>query len=124
MGAKRERRRDLEPRRRNGAWSEKVCGRRRRMERTAFDPPGSDMTHNRADPLSTLLLAGDVVGGVAFLAVALSAGAFRRDYSALHQPVSLLSVGPDGWVQIANFVVTRVLMVGCGVGLRRALAGC
>jgi Protein of unknown function (DUF998) len=80
------------------------------------------MTHNRAHPLKTLLLAGGVVGGVGFLAVALAAGAFRRDYSALHQPVSLLSVGPDGWVQIANFVVTRVLMVGCGVGLRRALA--
>jgi Protein of unknown function (DUF998) len=87
-------------------------------------PAGSDMTHNRAHPLKTLLLAGGVVGGVGFLAVALAAGAFRQDYSPLHQPVSLLSVGPGGWVQIANFVVTRVLMVGCGVGLRRALAGC
>jgi hypothetical protein len=47
--------------------------------------------------------------------------ALREDYSALHQPVSMLSLGPGGWVQIANFVVSGLLMVACAVGLRRAL---
>jgi hypothetical protein len=67
------------------------------------------------------LLLGGVVGGLGFLGIALAAGAFREGYLALHQPVSMLSLGPGGWVQIANFVVTGLLMVGCAVGLRRAL---
>jgi hypothetical protein len=36
-------------------------------------------------------------------------------------PLSLLSLGDLGWIQIANFVVTGVLYVACAVGMRRAL---
>jgi len=75
----------------------------------------------RGKTLTTFLLAGGVVGGFGSLIVALGAGALRRDYSALRQPVSMLSLGDGGWVQIANFVITGLLMVACAVGLQRAL---
>ena len=71
--------------------------------------------------LTLSLLVGGAVGGFGFLGIAFVAGAFREDYRALHQPVSMLSLGPGGWVQIANFVVTGLLMVACAAGLRRAL---
>lgn len=79
------------------------------------------MWADRGKALTALLLVGGAVGGCGFLVTAFVAGAVRRDYSALHQPVSLLSVGVGGWVQVANFVITGLLMLACGVGLRRAL---
>lgn len=79
------------------------------------------MSDDRGHTLTTSLLTGGVVGGVAFLVVAFVAGALRQDYLPLHQPVSMLSLGAGGWIQIANFIVTGLLMVACAVGLRRAL---
>ncbi|HEY7508799.1 MAG TPA: DUF998 domain-containing protein [Vicinamibacteria bacterium] len=79
------------------------------------------MSAERGNAATRSLLLAGVIGAFGFLAVALAAGAVRPDYSALHVPVSLLSRGPGGWVQVANFVVTGVLMVACAVGLRRGL---
>ena len=75
----------------------------------------------REDALTTALLASGIVGGVGFLVILLAAGALRENYSGLHQPVSMLSLGAGRWVQITSFVVTGLLMVACAVGLRRAL---
>jgi Protein of unknown function (DUF998) len=75
----------------------------------------------REDSFTTALLAGGVVGGVAFPVLMLAVGAVREDYSALHQPGSMLSLGAGGWVQIVNFVVTGLLMIAYANGLRRAL---
>jgi hypothetical protein len=83
--------------------------------------PRTMRADDRGKTLTTLLLAGGVVGGLGFLGIALAAGAFREGYRALHQPVSMLSLGPGRWVQIANFVVTGLLMVACAAGLRRTL---
>ena len=50
------------------------------------------------------------------------AQAFTRDgFDLGRHPISLLSLGDLGWVQIANFIVTGVLYVACAVGLRRTL---
>src|SRR6185295_9278006 len=69
------------------------------------------MQQDDANALTAGLLACGVVGGVGFLAAALAEGAIRSNYSALHQPVSILSLGDAGWIQIANFVVTGLLMI-------------
>src|SRR4030095_3282933 len=48
--------------------------------------------------------------------------AFTRDgFDPGRHPISLLSLGDLGWIQIANFVVTGALFVACAVGLRRVL---
>ncbi|MFC5065441.1 DUF998 domain-containing protein [Actinomycetospora atypica] len=66
-----------------------------------------------------LLLAGTVAAPL-WGAVALAQAALRPDFDFSTQPLSLLSTGPLGWVQIANFVVGGVLAVLGGAGLRRA----
>ena len=38
-------------------------------------------------------------------------------------PASVLGNGDLGWVQIANFLVTGLLVIGAAVGMRRALLG-
>jgi hypothetical protein len=67
------------------------------------------------------LLACGAVGGPAFVIVFLIEGATRIDYSPLRQPVSSLSIGDSGWIQIANFITTGCLLLAFAMGLRRAL---
>jgi Protein of unknown function (DUF998) len=67
------------------------------------------------------LLACGVVAGPLFLAVALIQALVRDGFDLRRHPISLLSLGGLGWIQIANFVVTGVLCVACAVGMRRVL---
>lgn len=66
------------------------------------------------------LLRGGVWAGPVFTAVFLAEGAVREDYRPLRHPVSSLALGPRGWVQTANFVVTGALCLAGAAGLRRA----
>jgi Protein of unknown function (DUF998) len=45
----------------------------------------------------------------------------REGFDLTRHPLSLLSLGELGWVQIASFVVTGVLYVACAVGMWRIL---
>ena len=55
--------------------------------------------------------------------VFLWAGARRPGYSSISGFVSELSLGPDGWVQKTNFVVSGLLFLVFALGLLRAVAG-
>ena len=67
------------------------------------------------------LLACGAIGGPAFVVVFLIEGATRINYSPLRQPVSSLSLGAFGSIQIANFITTGCLLLAFAMGLRRAL---
>jgi uncharacterized protein DUF998 len=70
---------------------------------------------------STWLLAGGIVAGPLFLAVWLIQAFTREGFNLRRHPLSLLSLGELGWIQIANFVVTGVLYVACAAGMWRLL---
>jgi hypothetical membrane protein len=42
-------------------------------------------------------------------------------YNPIRHPVSSLAIGPSGWIQDVNFLVTGVLLLAFAVGLRPAL---
>jgi hypothetical protein len=42
-------------------------------------------------------------------------------YNPLRHPVSSLAIGPLGWIQVANFLATGVLLLAFAVRLRPAL---
>jgi hypothetical protein len=67
------------------------------------------------------LLACGVVAGPLFLAVALLQALTRAGFDLGRHPLSLLSLGELGWIQIANFVVTGLLCVACALGMSRVL---
>ena len=69
-----------------------------------------------------LLWAG-VAAPVLFTTVYLIEGARRAGYDPLRHQVSLLSLGSDGWIQIASFLVTGALLVVFAIGLRARLEG-
>lgn len=68
-----------------------------------------------------LLLACGVVGPILFFAVFTVAGAIRPGYSALRDFVADLSLGDQGWAQIANFIVFGLLTLAFAAGARSAL---
>lgn len=67
------------------------------------------------------LLGCGVVAPPLFVLVFTATGALRTGYDPTYHPVSALSLGDLGWIQITNFVVTGLLLVAFAVGLRRAL---
>lgn len=68
------------------------------------------------------MLACGIVAGPLFLAVWLVQALTRDGYDPTYHPLSLLSLGDLGWIQIANFVVTGGLFLACAIGMRQALA--
>ena len=75
-------------------------------------------------PLATrLLIAGGAIGPLLFTIVYLIEGATRPGYDAWRQAVSALSLSDQGWMQITNFIVCGLLILGFGIGLRKTLRG-
>jgi hypothetical protein len=69
--------------------------------------------------MSRLLLVGAVVATPLFV-VLWAVQAFTRDgFRPGFHPMSLLSLGDHGWVQILNFVVVGLLVAGGGIALER-----
>lgn len=68
------------------------------------------------------LFAGAALAAPVFLVVASVQVLGREGFDLTRHPLSLLSNGDLGWVQIANFVVTGLLVLAFAVGLRRRFA--
>ena len=62
------------------------------------------MNHRRVTALA------GVVGPAVFVATFTAEGLLRRGYDPLRMYISALSLGPRGWIQIANFIVLGVLL--------------
>ncbi len=67
------------------------------------------------------LLACGIVAGPLFLAVGMLAAYTREGFDLSRHPLSLLSLGDRGWIQIANFIVTGALLIACALGMWRVL---
>jgi hypothetical protein len=75
----------------------------------------------QTDRLTRALLACGAIAGPLFVIVFLLEGATRAEYDPLRHPISSLAMGDLGWTQRANFIVTGLLTLNFGFGLRRAL---
>ncbi len=98
-------------------------------------PPGAVRSAARGDvatppsldgaslsPATLSLLAAGVLGALLFTVVYLVEGTTRPGYDAWTDAVRLLSLGPGGWVQRANFVLFGlVTLLAAAPGWRRAL---
>jgi hypothetical protein len=72
--------------------------------------------------LTRALLWSGVAAGPLFVTVFTTEGARRPGYRPARHPVSSLSLGPRGWVQVANFTAAGTLLVAGAAGLSRARA--
>jgi hypothetical protein len=87
--------------------------------------PGTTAPHTASDTTSTTLtralLACGVVAGPLYVTVALLQVLLRDGFDLSRHPLSLLSLGDWGWIQITNFVVGGLLAIGFAIGLRHVL---
>jgi Protein of unknown function (DUF998) len=78
-------------------------------------------TETKAIGTRPALLACGAVAGPLYVGVALLQVLTRDGFDLRRHPLSLLSLGDLGWVQIANFVVSGLLAIAFAVGSRRVL---
>jgi hypothetical protein len=74
-------------------------------------------------PGTRTLLACGAAAGPLFIVTILAQALTRAEFDPRIHPLSLLSLGGLGWIQITNFVVAGVLFTAGAVGLRRVLRG-
>jgi hypothetical membrane protein len=67
------------------------------------------------------LLASGIAGPALFLTVMTVAGAIRPGYDPISQYGSSLGIGPNAWLQNANFVLFGLLMIAFAAGVRLRL---
>src|SRR6266700_4184652 len=70
--------------------------------------------------LTRAMLAAGIVAGQLFIVASLVQVLTRQGFDLTRQPISMLSLGDLGWIQIANFEVTGLLVLACAVAMRRA----
>jgi hypothetical protein len=69
------------------------------------------------------LLGWGAVAGPFYVVTSVVQGLTREGFDFTRHQWSLLENGDLGWLQVANFVLTGIMLVAFAVGLRRALAG-
>ena len=68
-----------------------------------------------------ILAAAGVAAPIMFCSVFTIAGLIRPGYDPLRQYVSELALGPNGWLQTANFLVMGLLLIAFAVGLHHRI---
>ena len=84
--------------------------------------PGHAPTGTWTARAPRLLACGIVAGPLWVVSVAAQA-LTRPGFSLAHEAASQLDLGPWGWVQVATFLVTGVLVIAAAAGARRRLTG-
>jgi hypothetical membrane protein len=79
-------------------------------------------TRSRTDATTRAMLVAGVLAGPLFVATASLQILTRDGFDLRRHPISLLSVGEHGWLQVTNFIVAGVLSIIFSVGVARVLA--
>jgi len=87
------------------------------MEAHAVSPAAT-----RTGGASVLLRCG-MAAGPFYIVVGLAHALAREGFDMRQYPLSLLSLGDVGWIQIANFLVSGALVAAGALGVRRLLRG-
>jgi hypothetical protein len=87
----------------------------------------NDMALNTSSQRTTKLtrasLISGVVAGPLYIVVGLIQALTRPGFDLLRHDLSLLANGDLGWIQIANLVLTGLLVITFALGMRRVLRG-
>ena len=76
---------------------------------------------DRTASVTRSLLAYGIIAGPIYVAVSVTQGLTRAGFDFTRHAWSLLANGDLGWIQIANFLTTGLMLIALAVGLRRAL---
>ncbi|MFG2228426.1 DUF998 domain-containing protein [Streptomyces sp. NPDC048723] len=93
------------------------------MTTTSRSTTSAPAPRSHARTATRSLLTCAVAATPLWAAVALSQAALREGFDLTRHPLSALSNGSLGWLQIANFLIVGALFALGATGLRRALHG-
>lgn len=68
-----------------------------------------------------ILLFCGIIGAILFVFLFSVEGSLRLNYNSFRYPVSSLSIGYSGWIQMSNFITSGLLMIAFAVGVKRTL---
>lgn len=74
---------------------------------------------NANSQLTRLLLTCGIIAGPIYVIVGLAQILTREGFDMTRHPLSFLSLGDYGWVQITNFIVSGLLVIAAAIGLIR-----
>ncbi|GLZ49053.1 hypothetical protein Acsp06_52380 [Actinomycetospora sp. NBRC 106375] len=76
---------------------------------------------DRTAAITRSLLGYGVIVGPFYVVVGLAQALTREGFDLTRHDLSLLANGPLGWIQIANLVLSGLMVIAAAVGMRRAL---
>jgi len=91
------------------------------MDNMISTASGTNISSEATTRGTRALLACGVVAGPLFIIVAFIQVLIRSGFDPRRHPLSLLSLGDLGWIQITNFVVGGLLFTASAVGIRRTM---
>jgi Protein of unknown function (DUF998) len=90
-------------------------------EHTTGEADSARPPFDRAAAVTRSLLGYGVLAGAFYLVVGLAQAVTRDGYDLTRHDLSLLANGPYGWIQIANLILTGMMVIVAAVGVRRAM---
>src|SRR5215475_3351558 len=73
--------------------------------------------------LIQLMLTGGVIAGPTYIIVGAAQILTREGFDITRHPLSFMTLGDLGWIQITNFIVTGLLTLLAAIALRRLAQG-
>lgn len=84
--------------------------------------PATESATPQHKTVSRILLAIGAAGPLLFLTLATLLGLLDPGYDAWTRPISELALGPNGWLQTANFYLFSLAIIAFALGLFRSLS--
>jgi hypothetical membrane protein len=70
---------------------------------------------------ASALLSGGLIAGPLFIGASFAQALTREGFDLRRHAISMLLLGNQGWIQMANFEITGLLILASAVGIRRVL---
>jgi hypothetical protein len=99
--------------------SELEARKRDRFGEDTMQAPAASISH--VSRRTGALLCCGAVAGPLYLLIGFGQASVREGFDVSRHPLSILSNGDLGWIQIANFLVSGALVIAGAYGVRQAL---
>src|SRR5213083_2580384 len=91
------------------------------MQRVTASDHATTERYGPANAITRVLLRCGIVAGPLYIVVGAIQLVIRPGFDVRYNMLSQMALGELGWIQVANFIVSGLLVLASAVGIRRAL---